>query len=218
MTAAESLYRWNSWYDRLPPDWRFQVVLWPLIAVGAFNMLLTVFVRFPFGLLLLLALVCVAAIRVPYALGWITPGATVPIDGPSARKFEVANADWLVDLNQRYDAMPEFRRIWLVAIILLVAGTINMMLTIGAGFPFGLIFLLAILALLALRVPYVAGFLTSARPGDEQGPAMQHDPGIAHAPSPAIQAEAYPEEPMIPASATPSSETPEFDSRGAAAS
>jgi hypothetical protein len=44
-------------------------------------------------------------------------------------------------------------------VILLGAGIVNMLLTIGNGFPFGLLFLLAILALVALRGPYVAGWL-----------------------------------------------------------
>ncbi len=185
MTAAESLYRWNTWYDGLPENWRFQVVLWPLIAVGFLNMVLTLGIRFPFGLLVLLALIGVAAIRVPYALGWIAAEGAVPSDKPSAPRFEIANAGWLVDLNRRYDALTEFQAIWLVAAILLIAGAINMLLTIGTGFPFGLIFLLAILALLVVRVPYTAGFLKDPRPGDRPVRAVEYAPDIAPGPAPA---------------------------------
>jgi hypothetical protein len=50
MTAAERLYGWNRWYDGLAQEWRFQLVLWPLIAFGVCNMLLSLSIRFPFGL------------------------------------------------------------------------------------------------------------------------------------------------------------------------
>ncbi len=105
MTTAESLYRWNTWYDGLPQTWRFQVILWPLIAVGFLNMILTLGIRFPFGLLVLLALIGVAVIRVPYVLGWVKAEGAAPSDQPSAPKIEIANAGWLIDLNRRYDAL-----------------------------------------------------------------------------------------------------------------
>ncbi len=218
MTAAESLYRWNTWYDGLPQNWRFQVVLWPLIAVGTLNMILTLGIRFPFGLLVLLALICVAAIRVPYVLGWVKAEGAVPSDKPSAPRIEIANAGWLVDLNRRYDALSEFQAIWLVAGILLVAGAINMLLTIGTGFPFGLIFLLAILALLVVRAPYTAGFLKAPRPGDGPVPAVEYAREIAPAPSAANRDEAYAPAPMAPAPDTQSSEMPAFNPNRAATS
>lgn len=110
MTLPERLYRWNCWYNGLPQEWRFQVVLWPVIAAGFLNMLLTLAVRFPFGLLVLVAVICVAAIRAPYALGWISPAAADHYDEADARRFEVPGADWLIDLNQRYDALPHGRQ------------------------------------------------------------------------------------------------------------
>ena len=64
MTFGERFHRWNLWYDELPQEWRFQFVLWPLIALGAINILLTVSSRFPFGLLLLLGIIFVVAVRV----------------------------------------------------------------------------------------------------------------------------------------------------------
>ena len=39
------------------------------------------------------------------------------------------------------------------------AGALNMILTLSNGFPFGLLFLLALLALIAIRGPHVAGWL-----------------------------------------------------------
>lgn len=183
MTTAESLHRWNGWYDRLPQDWRFQVVLWPLIAIGACNMLLTIGGGFPFGLLVLLAMLCLVAIRLPYVLGWIVPGEAAS-GGPGAWRFEVG-ADRLLDLNRRYDALPEFHGLVLVTTILVAAGAINMLLTIKTGFSFGLIFLVVFLALGALRGPYVAGFL-KAPPAGAAVAAVSHDPGYGRLPAPTI--------------------------------
>lgn len=179
MTAAKRLNRWNGWYDRLPEDWRFQLVLWPLIAIGACNMLLSIGTGFPFGLLVLLAMLCLAAIRLPYVLGWIVPDRAASGE-PDAWRFEVG-AGWLVDLNRRYDALPEFHGLVMVTVILVLAGAINMSLTIETGFPFGLIFLLVFLTLGALRGPYAAGFLKGA----PAGTAVSHDPGYELLPAPA---------------------------------
>jgi hypothetical protein len=74
MTMAERLYGWNCWYDRLPSEWRFQIVLWPLLAVGAINMAISIALWFPFGLLVLIAISFFTEVRVPYFLGWIVPG------------------------------------------------------------------------------------------------------------------------------------------------
>ena len=184
MTATERLHQWNGWYDRLPEDWRFQIVLWPLIAIGALNMLLTIGGGFPFGALVLLAMLCLAAIRLPHILGWIVPGDAAASDGSGAWRLQIG-ADWLVDLNRRYDALPEFRGLVLVTTILVVAGAINMMLTIKTGFSFGLIFLVVFLALGALRGPYAAGFLKES-PAGAGLPAVSHDPGYERLPAPTI--------------------------------
>lgn len=181
MTLPERLYRWNLWYDELPQEWRFQVVMWPLIAVAFVNMMLTLAIRFPFGLLLLVGVICFAAVRVPYVLGWIAPGPADRSDEPDARRFEISGADWLVDVNQRYEAMPDARRFWVYPIVLLTAGAINMALTIAIGFPFGLLFLLALLALIVIRAPYAAGWLkatpsaTTPVLGERDSPRISHD-------------------------------------------
>lgn len=209
MTSSERLQRWNGWFDRLPQEWRFQAVLWLLIAVGALNMLLTIAIGFPFALLLLVGILCLAVIRAPYVLGWIVPAETVPSSGPNAWKFEIGNADWLIDVNRRYDAMPEFKRVWLVVAILLVAGAINMVLTIDSAFPFGLLLLLVLLALVVVRAPYVGGVLKPSRPdGGNLLSMTQHDPGLAHSPSPALLAEPGPVQPTLPASPVPSDGMP----------
>jgi hypothetical protein len=169
MTLAERLYGWNCWYDRLPSEWRFQIVLWPLLAVGAINMAISIALWFPFGLLVLFAILFFAAVRVPHFLGWIVPASGPTLDEAGDRRLEVAGADWLFNLNRRYDSMPELRRFWVFPVILLVAGTLNMLLTIWAGFPFGLIFLLAIFALVAMRAPYAAGLLKSPPSGSAVG-------------------------------------------------
>lgn len=197
MTVPERLYRWNSWYDQLPQEWRFQVILWPIVAVGFLNMLLTLAIRFPFALLVLIAMLCIAAIRAPYALGWIAPAEADRSDEAGARRFEVPGADWLVDLNQRYDALPDARRFWVFPAILLIAGAINMALTIGIGFSFGLLFLLALLALIAIRAPYAAGWLKSSPSVDTQALGEQDSPRIAHDPSPMIPAGTRSVEPAI---------------------
>ena len=55
--------------------------------------------------------------------------------------------------------MPQTRRFWVFPIILIVAGAVNMLLTIGSGFPFGLLFLLALLGIVAFRGSYTAGWI-----------------------------------------------------------
>jgi hypothetical protein len=78
MTGSERFLQWNRWYDSLPQEWRFHFVLWPIIAVGAINMVLTVAIRFPFGLLLLFGFVFLAAVRVPYVLGYTAQSLSSP--------------------------------------------------------------------------------------------------------------------------------------------
>ena len=187
MTTAERLYHWNDWYDHLPEDWRFQVILWPLILIGAINMVLTIAMGFPFALLVVLAMLGLAVIRAPYVLGWIVPNATASSGAPAgAWRLQIKNADWLVDLNRRYDALPEFRGLVLVTVILVAVGAINMLLTIQNGFPFGLLFLLAILILSALRGPYVAGVFGAPEHADAPGAAVRYDAGAGHLPAPTI--------------------------------
>jgi hypothetical protein len=156
MSFAERVMGWNRRYDALPEDWRFQVVLWSLLALGAINMLLTVTTRFPFALLVILGIIAMAVIRVPYALGWIAAHEEV---APNHR-FQIP-AGGLIELNRRYEAIPEQRRFWVYPTVLLIGGAVNMMLTIAYGFPFGLLFLLTLLALIAVRAPYAAGWLTA---------------------------------------------------------
>lgn len=145
-----------------PNEWRFQFVLWPLIVLGAINILLTVSMRFPFGLLLLLGILFVAAIRVPFLLRPAALAGGVPSEGADQTNLQIGGADWLIDLNRRYDALPEFRRFWLFPAVLVIAGAINMLLTINSGFPFGLLFLLALLVMVLMRAPYAAGWLRAS--------------------------------------------------------
>jgi len=187
MTVAERLYRWNRWYDGLPQEWRFQFILWPLIALGACNMLLSLSIRFPFGLLVLIGVLCVAAVRVPYASGWITPAEALPGGEPGTRRLEIggAGADWLMGLNRRYEAMPDEHRFWVFPAILVIAGAINMQLTINRGYPFGLIFLIVLLAVIVMRAPYVHGLLRSPSMGGTPAPALEYNARITDARSPA---------------------------------
>jgi hypothetical protein len=160
MSVAERVAMWNRWYDTVPGEWRFQYVIWSLLVLGTLNMALTVAIRFPFALLVLLGIIVITAIRVPYVLGWVTS----PKGADADWNFQVEGAGWLVDLNHRYEALPESRRLWVYPAVLLIAGAINMMLTIRYGFPFGLLFLVALLALVILRAPYTAGWLRSPAP------------------------------------------------------
>ena len=201
MTLGDRVASWNRQYKRIPEQWRFQFVLWPLLAVGMVNMMLTVAAGFPFALLVLLAVLCLAAIRVPYLLGWVA----APELPESDQGFQIPASDRLIDLNLRYEAMPESRRIWVYPAVLLIGGAINMMLTIAFGFPFGLLFLLTLLALIAVRAPYTAGWLkpqveagpagTPTAPNHDAPAAVTEDPG----PSPiaAHPAHASPTEPAV---------------------
>ncbi len=173
MTLAERLVLWNRWYDNVSEEWRFQFVVWSLLILGAINMVLTISVGFPFALLVMLGIIVIAAIRLPYFLGWVNHHQTEQTDP----RFEIAGAGWLIDLNHRYEAMPESRRFWVYPAILLIAGAINMMLTIGYGFPFGLLFLLALLALVVVRAPFTAGWLRHPAP---PAAAEGYDPALGH--------------------------------------
>lgn len=200
MSFAERVVLWNRWYDQVPEMWRFQLVVWSLLALGAINMLLTLAIGFPFALLVVLGIICITAVRLPYALGWVVPSADLPSD----TTFHIEGAGWLVNLNRRYEAMPHARRIWVYPAVLLIAGGINMMLTISYRFPFGLLFLLALLGLVLIRAPYTAGWLGAEDAGQKAvggseayHPVLEHDvtpvmaepPAVAHAAAVPVVAE-----------------------------
>jgi hypothetical protein len=172
MSFAERATTWNRWYDNAPAEWRFQFVLWSLIALGTLNMMLTLAIGFPFALLVLLGIIVIAAVRVPYVLGL----AAEPSGLDTGSRFQIDGADWLIDLNHRYDALPETRRIWVFPAVLLIAGAINMMLTIRHAFPFGLLFLLGLLVLVLFRAPYAAGYLRPAKPVGPPEPEPEFPP------------------------------------------
>ena len=224
MTFAERLSDWNRWYDGLPQDWRFQLILWPLIALGLVNMLLSLSIGFPFGLLVLLGILFVASVRVPYILGWIMPAHALP-SGAGAPRLAIggAGADWIAGLNERYEAVPEMRRFWIFPAILLIAGAVNMQLTISYGWSFGLLFLLVLLALVVVRAPYVHGLRRPssadgaparyARIADDRSPTFGTRPGAAALVAPAVGAEeaAKPSAAMSAPPTPPRSEPGETD-------
>ena len=162
MSFTDRSRRWNEWYDALPDTWRFQVVLWPLLLIGTINMILTIRSGFPFGLLVILAILVLAFVRLPYN--------AKRGDGPVTRRPErvepLAHVGWAWRLNRWYDGLPEWRRFWIMPAVLVVAGGLNMALTLGGHFPFALLFLLALLAMVAIRAPYVWGWLA---PPDARG-------------------------------------------------
>jgi hypothetical protein len=174
----ERLIAVNHWYDRLAKDLRFQFVLWPLLFLGVLNMMMTIALRFPFGLLVVLGLVAAAAIRVPYVLGFLGPRAVIPADHNNAPPIVIKGDGWIGTLNRRYDRMPELARFWVLPVILLVAGLLNMLLTIAHWFPFGLLFLIVVVALVVIRLPYVKGWVEDldapARP--KAPPALTYQP------------------------------------------
>jgi hypothetical protein len=152
MTNADRLQRWNQWYEGTPETWRFQIVVWTLVIVGAVNMLLTIAVGFPFALLIGIAIVAIAWVRVPYALGWVRTGEA------AAARLEVEAPSWVLRLNRWFDDLDEMQRALVLLAALAIPGALNMLLTLAGGFPFGLLFLLAFLAVLAIRAPYAAGW------------------------------------------------------------
>lgn len=205
MTNADRLQRWNQLYDRTPERWRFQVAVWALVAVGAVNMLLTIAVGFPFALLLGLAILAMAAVRVPYALGWLrTEGDASAAEGAGAR-MEIEAPSWMIRVNRWYDGLDETQRPLVLLAALAIPGAINMLLTFAGGFPFGLLFLLAVLALVVIRAPYTAGWYKE--PAPEAGPALGVEPAAPRisdesaqnssfgATPPAAEAEPVPAEP-----------------------
>jgi hypothetical protein len=127
-------------------------------------MALTVGSHFPFGVLVLIAMLVLAAIRVPYLRARRATPVPVAVVTP---KITVSEVPWVYDLNLWYDGVPELRRPYVILAVLMVAGGLNMLLTIHSGFPFGLLFLLAVLGMVAIRMPYVAGWLVPLTPPRE---------------------------------------------------
>jgi len=162
---------WNERYDRTAEDIRFGLVVAALVLVGAINMLLTIHAGFPFGLLLLAAILFVAWVRISYVMD--TPPQARGGVGSEPHKLEIG---WLYGLNRWYDSLPEDRQFWVAPVVLLVAGFINMMLTLAHTFPFGLLFLLVVLAMVAIRLPYERGWLKAPPSLTLAGP-----PGAPHA-------------------------------------
>ena len=160
MTSADRLQRWNLWYERTPEDWRFQLVVWALVVVGAVNMLLTIAIGFPFALLVGLAIAAIAAVRVPYVLGWVRTDGEAP--GGGGARLEIKAPSWVLGANRWYDGLDDTQRPLVLLAALAIPGAINMLLTFAGGFPFGLLFLLAVLALIAIRAPYAAGWFKGA--------------------------------------------------------
>ncbi len=180
MTTTDKMYAWNQWYDGLPENWRSMAVVLPLLVIGAVNMALTIWIGFPFALLVVLAIAAMMVVRVPYSLGWLKPAEAA---GGSVR-MEIEGWDWVRDLNIWFDNQPlMMRRIVLLGVIL-GAGAVNMLLTFSSGFPFGLLFLMAILALVAIRVPYEAGWYKAPPPPAIAGPTATA--GLLAQPGPAV--------------------------------
>jgi hypothetical protein len=156
MTEMDRLYRWNRWYDEQPESWRSSLIIWGLVVIAAFNTALTIWTGFPLLLLVVLALIGLALVRVPYKAGWLRVESG---EGDAPARMQIEAPRWVHDANAWYDSLPEGRRPLVVLTILVVAGAINMLLTFSSGFAFGLLFLLVFLALIAIRVPYTSGWL-----------------------------------------------------------
>ena len=75
----------------------------------------------------------------------------------------MTNADRLIQWNRWYDETPEDRRLHIVLWPLVVAGFLNMQLSIAGGFPFGLLVLLTIMAMATIRLPYTLGWSSPPR-------------------------------------------------------
>jgi uncharacterized protein (DUF58 family) len=192
MSYAERVQHWNRLYDQAPEDLRFNVVVGAVVLIGAINMWLTVAIGFPFALLVLLAIAAITAVRLPHAMGWVQPHP----EQPGRAQMRIEGADSLYRWNLWYDGLSEPQRAAVLLVILLGAGIINMLLTIGNGFPFGLLFLLAILALVVVRGPYAAGWLVPpAEPRlspAAQAPLLEQEPTAPPAVSRQVEAQPIP--------------------------
>lgn len=180
MTETDRLYRWNRWYDQQPEGWRSQIIVWFLVALAAFNTALSIWTGFPLLLLVVLAIAAIALVRVPYRMGWLQAPAGAE-DQPATLQIETW--DWVHQANRWYDAQPEGKRAVVVIAILVAAGAINMILTFSSGFAFGLLFLLAFLAMIAIRVPYVNGWLKPQPQPPQVMLAREQQPAVAPPPA-----------------------------------
>ncbi|MBV9653236.1 MAG: hypothetical protein JOZ42_01600 [Acetobacteraceae bacterium] len=180
MTFAQRVEKLNAWYEGLPEDWRFQAIVWFLVVISAINMTLTIAIRFPFGLLTLIAIIAVAIVRAPQVMGWVKSGSARAASGVSAARMEIQPYGWVTNVNRWYDGLPETRSAWVPVGVLLIAGALNMIFTVKYGFPFGLLFLLALLALIAIRAPYSAGWLATSGSRGEGMIAAQPREQISH--------------------------------------
>jgi hypothetical protein len=169
MQVEGPIARWNRFYDEAPEELRFPMLVWGLVAVGGLNMLLTIWFGFPFGLLLVAAIAAMAYIRVAPRLN-LPSLAAGPVEMPrwstdatyGEPPFLASMAGSFPGLNTALDAMPEIQRLGIYLGVLALAGIINMLLTINAGFPFGLLFLVAFLGLALIRGPWVRARVRAA--------------------------------------------------------
>jgi outer membrane biosynthesis protein TonB len=99
----------------------------------------------------------------------------------------------VIELNRWYDSLPEPRRILVYPAVLLAAGAINMHWT---GSPFGLVFLLTLAMLFALRRSYTAGWVKAEAATGGPAGALEHQPKIE---PPAFKAPVVAEKPAAPA-------------------
>ncbi len=109
MNAVDRMVSWNRWYDRLPPEWRFHLVLWPFIILGAINLMLTVSIRLPFGLLLILGFFAVGVVRAAYLQGRYRPSPALATASEGGASYRLPS--WVIAANRRYDALAETQRI-----------------------------------------------------------------------------------------------------------
>jgi hypothetical protein len=161
MEQESSIARWNRLYEGVPEHLRFWLVVWILIGVGAINMMLTIWLGFPFGLLVVIAIAAMAYIR-------FAPQLNLP-EQPAPQLLQsqpgMAEDDETTVLSGWKNAFPTFNG-WMDNIgelprlgvhlgVLVVAGIINMLLSINSEFPFGILVLIALLALALIRGPWV---------------------------------------------------------------
>lgn len=182
----------NRWYDDMPEHRRMLVVPIVLIVVGGINMALTISGHFPFGLLFLVALLALVAIRAPFVWNLGSHAGSHAAGIPPA-KIEIEGFDWLYDMNLQYDALPDSYRFAVIPGVLIVVGGLNMALTIAHRFPFGILFLLALLLVVAFRAPFVMGWL---KPPTRAVAAVPASAPAAITPS-VTEAEPMPSQPAV---------------------
>lgn len=162
MDNQSSIARWNRLYDEAPEHLRFQLIVWGLVAIGALNMMLTIWIGFPFGLLLVAAIAALAWIRVspqlnlpetpaPQLMQW-QPGTGADDD---ERTLLSGWANSFPTFNGWMDHQGELTRLGVHLGILVLAGIINMLLSIHSAFPFGILVLIALVGLAVVRGPWV---------------------------------------------------------------